>query len=69
MRFLVTPEHVKQRSRKSTFIALVLIVLSVICILALLSANFLSDTIFPIIGLLLLVPPIPKIYSIIKEDI
>ena len=67
MRFQVTAEHVKQQSRKSTFLALLLVVLSVVCVGALLNAKSLSDLVFPVIGLLLFVPHILRIYKINKE--
>lgn len=67
MRFQVTPEHVKRQNRKSTFFASFLALLSAGCVGALLSAKSLSEMIFPVIGLLLFVPPIYKTYRIIKE--
>ncbi len=47
--------------------ALFLIVLSIACVGALLSAKSLSNMIFPVIGLLLFAPPILRAYRIIKE--
>jgi hypothetical protein len=67
MQFQVSPEHVKQQNRKSLFIALFLIVLSVGCVIALLRAKSLSDMVFPAIGLFMFVPSILRTYRIIKE--
>lgn len=67
MRLQVTTEHIKKQNRKSVLFALLMTVLSVVCVGTLLDAKSLSDMVSPVIGLLLFTPPIPRTYKIIKE--
>lgn len=67
MQFHVTPTHVKQRNRKSAFVALLLVALSLGCVVSLSSAKSASDFIYPAIGLVLFVPAVVRIVKHIRE--
>lgn len=67
MQFHVTPTHVKQRNRKSAFVALLLAALSIGCIVSLSGAKSASGVVFPAIGLILFAPAIFRIVKHIRE--
>ena len=67
MQFHVTSIHIKQRNRKSAFVALLLTALSIGCIVSLTGAKSVSGVVFPAIGLILFAPAIFRIVEHTKE--
>lgn len=67
MEFHVSNEHVRRESRKAVYLILFLAVVSAGLVAKMLSTDKISDLFFPIIGLLVFVPPIFGSYKRIRE--
>ena len=67
MEFHVSKEHVRREGRKAIYLILFLAVVSVGLVAKGLSAEKISDLFFPIVGLLIFIPPIFGSYKRIKE--
>ena len=67
MEFHVSTEHVRRESRKAVYLILFLTVVSVVCVAKVLRPEKISDLFFPIMGLLVFVPPIFGIYKRIRQ--
>lgn len=67
MEFHVSTEHVRRENRKAFYLILFLVVVSVGLVAKVLSTDKISDLFFPIIGLLVFVPPIFGSYKRIRE--
>jgi len=67
MEFHVSTEHVRRESRKAVYLILLLAVVSVGLVAKVPSTDKISDLFFPIIGLLVFVPPIFSSYKRVKE--
>jgi hypothetical protein len=65
--FHVSTEHVRRENRKAFYLILFLVVVSVGLVAKVLSTDKISDLFFPIIGLLVFVPPIFGSYKRIRE--
>lgn len=67
MEFHVSNEHVRRESRKAVYLILFLAVVSVGLVAKMLSTDKISDLFFPMMGLLVFVPPIFGSYKRIRE--
>jgi hypothetical protein len=67
MEFHVSTEHVRRESRKAIYLVLFLAVVSAGLVAKVLSTEKIGDLFFPIIGLLVFVPPIFGSYKRIRE--
>jgi hypothetical protein len=67
MEFHVSNEHVRRESRKAVYLILFLAVVSVGLVAKMLSIDKISDLFFPMMGLLVFVPPIFGSYKRIRE--
>jgi len=67
MKFNVSNEHVRRERRKAVYLILFLAVVSCALIAKALSTDKIRDLVYPIIGLLIFVPPIFGIYKRIRE--
>ncbi len=67
MEFRVSNEHVRREGRKGVFVILFLVAISAGLVAKGLNSDKLSDLFFPILGLLIFVPPIFSVHKRMKE--
>lgn len=67
MEFHVSNEHVRSERRKAVYLILFLAVVSIALMAKVLSADKISDLVYPIIGLLVFVPPIFGSFKRVRE--
>jgi hypothetical protein len=67
MEFHVSSKHVRRERRKAVYLILFLAVVSIALIEKVLSADKISDLVYPIIGLLIFIPPIFGSYKRVRE--
>jgi hypothetical protein len=67
MEFHVSNEHVRRERRKAVYLILFLAVISIALIAKVLNTDKISDLVYPIIGLLVFIPPIFGSYKRVRE--
>jgi len=67
MEFRVSESHVKRANRKVVYLILFLVVVSAACAAKLLTSSSIGDIFFPVIGILVFLPPIRTSYKRIKQ--